>query len=181
LAFIESLVQKLTQRLAGEMSTRVFIESREVQQQQQQPVACILVNDDKTRSFWCWKVQSNPILLRILNHVDACLQEYDQPVYYDPPQFHVSIASFDGDLSSLIPFVDTFWKNRAKMDMTSTTITNGNDKQGQEQVEEEDTGNDDDDDDDDDSNTWDCRLIKVDRLVCTFGTTKTYTIPLARA
>ena len=176
LAFIDSFVQKLTRRLATERSTRALLV-----QQHGRPLECILVNDEKTRSFWCWKVQSNPVLLRILHHVDACLKEYGQPAYYHPPLFHISIASFDGDLSSLVPLAESRRQERAtKMDIT-TTAKDDPENKGEGDDDDDEQEEDSESDDDDSTNTLDSNLIKIDRLVCKFGTTKTYTIPLAGA
>jgi 2'-5' RNA ligase len=89
LAFIESFVQQLTERLRHERSTRLFIDTTGI----------LLVNDDKTRSFFGWKVRPNLILERMLRHVDQVLGNYNQPPYYDPPTFHISIASVSGNIS----------------------------------------------------------------------------------
>lgn len=51
------------------------------------------VNDERTRSFWAWPVQPTDDLLSTVKHVDEVLKRYDQPLYYDPPRFHISIAS----------------------------------------------------------------------------------------
>jgi 2'-5' RNA ligase len=88
LTFVDSFVQQLTKRLNQERSTRLYINKR----------AGVLVNDEKTRSFWGWKIQPNNILKRMVQHVDDVLKNYSQPPYYDPPIFHVSLASFAGNL-----------------------------------------------------------------------------------
>ncbi|CAB9519974.1 U6 snRNA phosphodiesterase [Seminavis robusta] len=61
----------------------------------------VLVNDDRTRSFWTLPIHANPTLRAIVEEVDAVLQNYNQPAYYNPPVFHVSVASVVGDLEAL--------------------------------------------------------------------------------
>jgi 2'-5' RNA ligase len=89
LTFLDSFVQQLTKRLKEEHSTRLYIHKSSGE---------VLVNDEKTRSFWGWKIQPNNILKRLVQHVDDVLKNYNQPPYYDPPIFHVSLASFAGNL-----------------------------------------------------------------------------------
>ena len=57
----------------------------------------LLHNDDRTRSFAVVATtapSSGAALREIVRHVDSCLALYRQPPYYDPPVFHVSLASF---------------------------------------------------------------------------------------
>jgi len=143
LGCIDSFVDKLTLRLATERATRLFVNRR----------GSILVNEEKTRSFWCWTVQPNASLLRILQHVDAMLKDYGKPLYYNPPTFHISLASFAGNLDSL----------HTEQDDANAIC-------------DENESNDDDDDDDDEEE--EPRFMTVDKLVCTFGTTQSYTIAL---
>jgi hypothetical protein len=56
----------------------------------------LLTNDEDTQSFWCWKVLADPTLLKIVGHIDSTLAKHQQQPYYQPPDFHVSIASFPG-------------------------------------------------------------------------------------
>lgn len=142
LAFIDSFVDKLAERIIkSERATRLFVDRRKAQ---------ILVNDDKTRSFLIWKVQANGSLLRIVKHVDSVLADYDKPLYYDPPIFHISICSFAGNLQDL--------------DLTRIDPDDGH---SHSSSSEESNG-----DEEEPS------FLVVDKLVCRFGTTKSYTIPL---
>jgi hypothetical protein len=56
----------------------------------------VLCNDEKTRSFLTWPVDANPFLLTLVRHTNDVLSLYGEPPYYDPPLFHVSIASIPG-------------------------------------------------------------------------------------
>ena len=58
----------------------------------------VLLNEEKSRSFWCWKVYPNATLLRLVGHVDSVLKSYNQPLYYRPAHFHVSTASYPGNI-----------------------------------------------------------------------------------
>ena len=92
LSSLESFVTKLQQRLQHLPATTLRVH----------PTAeRILVNDDRTRSFWTWPVDANPTLMAILEEIDAVLQAYKQPTYYDPPLFHISLASVVGDLEAI--------------------------------------------------------------------------------
>jgi hypothetical protein len=141
LAFIDSFVNKLAQRIKIERSTKLFVDHRE-------HGGTILVNEEKTRSFLSWKVKANTSLLRIVKHVDSILAEYGMPLYYDPPIFHISLASFAGNLEDL--------KNIDPAEDHSSSSENGSSSDDEEP----------------------CFLV-VDHVVCRFGTTKSYTIPLA--
>mmetsp|Transcript_10999 Transcript_10999/g.16067 ORF Transcript_10999/g.16067 Transcript_10999/m.16067 type:complete len:299 (+) Transcript_10999:80-976(+) len=59
----------------------------------------ILVNDERTRTFWCWHVDTTPPLLHLIESIDHIMSEYRQPTYYDPPSFHVSVASVAGNMA----------------------------------------------------------------------------------
>jgi hypothetical protein len=61
----------------------------------------VLVNEEKTRSFFAWSVVSNHILRELVKVVDEVMDLYRLSHYYDPPTFHVSVASFPGDLSMI--------------------------------------------------------------------------------
>jgi hypothetical protein len=52
-----------------------------------------LINEDGTRTFWALPVQATDDLLSTVRIVDDVLRQYGQPTYYDPPLFHVSVAS----------------------------------------------------------------------------------------
>lgn len=56
----------------------------------------ILSNDEGTRTFFGWKLADNEYLKHIVCQIDSVMLKYQQPVYYSPPVFHVSIASVRG-------------------------------------------------------------------------------------
>jgi hypothetical protein len=119
LGCIDSFVQQLTTRLTHERSTRCFVDRSMCSSG-----GDVLVNDEKTRSFWGWRVvQPNATLTRLVRHVDAVLKSYNQPSYYDPPIFHISLASFPGNVCDL--------------------------EEDEEEEDEEDSSDDDDDDESD--------------------------------
>lgn len=142
IASIEPFVSRLSQRLKGIYRTRLFVEST---------MGSLLVNDDKTRSFWGWKVQPNETLRYLVRCVDEVLDCYNQPPYYDPPIFHISLASYAGNL-----------QNIDECESSSDGSSN------------------DDDDGDNDDNLEQMTLdsIPVHEIHCKFGTTKNYIIPL---
>lgn len=53
----------------------------------------ILTNDEETRSFLVWRSLANE-LLEGVRMCDELLSRYQQPQYYEDPEFHVSLASF---------------------------------------------------------------------------------------
>lgn len=94
LSSVESFVEKLQQRLQ-------YIPTI--------PALCVypmaervLVNDEGTRSFWTWPLgsastqQQHPTLMAIMEEINSVLRSYNQPPYYDPPIFHISLASVSG-------------------------------------------------------------------------------------
>jgi hypothetical protein len=130
---IESFMKQLATRVSAERSTRLLVDTTGV----------VLVNDEKTRSFYGWRVCPNLTIHRMLRHVNEVLKNYNQPSYYEPPIFHISLASVTGDISKL-------WAESEGMD----------------------------DDDDDQNRTT---FASVQKICCTFGTTKKYTIDLLPA
>jgi hypothetical protein len=95
---IESFRKRLLVLLQHHLSTNLHLDM-------DHPI--LLTNDENTRTFWCWKVLANPTLLKIVEQIDSTLEKYNQPPYYQPPVFHISIASFpekvnidNADLSS---------------------------------------------------------------------------------
>jgi hypothetical protein len=151
----------------------------------------ILINDERTRSFWCWNVSSstgvssnsssNDVLVRLVGLVDTVLKRYKQPTYYQPPTFHISIASFAGDLTKDVvePSLadklsdDDIGSGCGSLSKTSPARTHLGESKKSLSKEEDDDVNDSDDDDDDDS-----IIVVVDRIICSFGTTKEFVIPL---
>lgn len=92
LPFLDSFVSKLTRLMSTERTKRVSIDFS---------APFILVNNEKTRSFWCSRVQPDSALQSLVSHVDTILKDYNQPKYYHPAIFHVSLASFAFDLTEL--------------------------------------------------------------------------------
>jgi len=92
LSSIDSFVAQLQRRLQYLPTTTLRVHHHQEK---------ILVNDEHTRSFWTWPIDSNGMLMAILREINAVLKLYRQPVYYDPPLFHASLASVADDLSSL--------------------------------------------------------------------------------
>jgi len=66
--------------------------------------ARVLVNDSGTRSFWVWPMDTTTAtttstqLLAMVQEINAVLGMYNQPPYYDPPIFHISLASVVGNV-----------------------------------------------------------------------------------
>ncbi|CAJ1961623.1 unnamed protein product [Cylindrotheca closterium] len=139
---LESFVQQLKRRLEKERPTKLFVDTS----------GNILVNDERTRSFWGWTVQPNTCLRRIISHVDSVLQQYNQPSYYENPIFHISLASSTEDVAHLNKSTTEDLKH-SDSDSTETS------------------------DDGDDFYTND-NTVAVDRILCKFGNKKTYEIVL---
>lgn len=142
LSSIESFVRSLKKSLMHEHSTKLLVTGE-----------TLLVNDERTRSFWCWKLTENPSITRILKHVDKVLTDYKQDPYYEAPEFHVSLASLAGNVQDLFP------SQRHANEADRVASADSAD-------EEEDA----------DSNVP--LILSVDHVYCTFGTTKTYRIDL---
>lgn len=52
-----------------------------------------LTNDEKTRSFVTLEVGNGyNELMACLKHIDQVMKQYHQPIFYNPPRFHTSIA-----------------------------------------------------------------------------------------
>lgn len=85
-ANIESLVDQLRDRLSHHAAFGVRVTSR----------ATLLSNDDQTRSFWCLHVPTTRALTGVVAEIDAVLERYGLPKYYEPAEFHVSVASIPG-------------------------------------------------------------------------------------
>lgn len=151
----------------------------------------VLLNDEKTRSFLCWKVRPNATLRRIVAHVDNLMKSYNQPVYYEPAKFHISIASFPGNIAeslaaysseanATIPCSETdnradqvaflMYNNRNGIESSITTRTKKDTGCSCKDIEEE--------DDSLSSSPDDCFIVPVHKIQCTMGTTKEYDLPL---
>lgn len=140
---VEPFAQKLTERLSKVRSTRLYIDRR----------GEMLVNDEKTRTFWGWKVQSNSVLRSIVSHVDDILRQYNQPPYYENPAFHISLCSFAG-------FVHPFHHHLEVDDESS--IDSAEDEKERDDPDYEDEKD----------------YVVVDRVHCKFGNLRTFQIRL---
>ena len=149
----------------------------------------LLLNESKTRSFLCWKVHPNVTLRRIVGHIDTVMKRYNQPVFYDSAMFHISIASFPGNV---------FEKLDADKKANNTNVHNigpcENEGVGQshtmpsnQNVDVHSTSNKTfegckcaHDEDDISSSTFDERFfIPFTELVCTIGTIRKFVLPLS--
>jgi hypothetical protein len=204
-ASIDSFIQKLTERLQLCPVTTVRIlasnnykykdgddddDDKSSKSNKQKQQSNILVNDDQTRSFWTWPVlhqqQSNAALLQIVQAVNAVLKIYNQPVYYDPPHFHVSLASFVSSASASTQSSTTNTSATAATDMHQDLP-----KRMQQLATRTSRSNDDDNVDDKEtvanttttasSTSIFCFPCTIPEIQCTFGTTKSYTIPLLQS
>jgi hypothetical protein len=129
-------------------------------------------------------VVPNAALLQIVQSVNAVLQSYNQQVYYDPPHFHVSLASFVATGSTATTATHTTATSDAL-----TSVHQDLPKRMQQLATQTSRSNDDDVDDADDdkemvatptsSTSTFCFPLTIPEIQCTFGTTKSYTIPLA--
>jgi hypothetical protein len=178
-ASIDSFVEKLTERLQlCPVTTIRILASNNYNSSANKFSSNILVNDDQTRSFWTWPVAQNAALLQIVQSVNAVLQSYNQPVYYDPPHFHVSLASF----------VATTTATTTTTSNALTSVHQDLPKRVQELATQTSRSNDNDVDDVDDdkeiattttsTTSAFCFPWTISEIQCTFGTTKSYMIPL---
>jgi hypothetical protein len=120
----------------------------------------ILVNDDRTRSFLTWPVQTTrPVLFleTLVEHVNAVLTRYQQPTYYDPPLFHVSLASIPG-VVVLDSTATTTTTNRLNDPKMRTGISSDGSSPRQR--------------------TTILHHFYVKEIHCTFGSTHSFSIPL---
>jgi hypothetical protein len=106
-------MKQLATRVSAERSTRLLVDTTGV----------LLVNDEKTRSFYGWRVCPNPSIHRMLRHVDEVLKNYNQPSYYDPPIFHISLASVTGDISKLWAELEDMDEDEGEDETTFTSVS----------------------------------------------------------
>ncbi len=168
-AQIESFVRQLSNLVGQEHATSLSIDCPSASELRSlwkngRIDQTILLNDEKTRSFFCWEVRPNVTLQRIVAHIDTVMKSYKQPVYYQPAKFHISIASFPGNLLQQLDSVN----NDAASVRKETPM--GSD------VPEEDE--DDDSSSSSESTSSESCFVPVRELLCTMGTTKEYLIPL---
>ena len=179
IAQIESFVHKLSDLIRLEPATTIYLDTKQAQ---------VLTNDDQSRTFWAWKVHSNPVLLRWIQHVDSVLEAYDQPTYYVPPLFHVSIASFPTTTTIktndkavggvLFAAGNANTDEEDDKDDRKTMESIGKKEDGSSMNGHEDDACSDSDSDNDSRGTF---TIRVDHILCSFGTTKEYKILLKQA
>lgn len=137
---LEPFVRHLKKRLEKERPTKLYVNTS----------GNILVNDERTRSFWGWNVQANTGLRRILSHIDSVLQQYNQPPYYENPIFHISLASIAENVGHL---------NNSNIEMPDQSESDSTHTSDDECYANDNT-------------------IVVDRVVCKFGNKKTFEIML---
>mmetsp|Transcript_5835 Transcript_5835/g.9693 ORF Transcript_5835/g.9693 Transcript_5835/m.9693 type:complete len:233 (-) Transcript_5835:43-741(-) len=87
LASVDSFMRELRASLSHERALAIQIDKE-----------IILSNDEGTRSFFGWKLDSNPALARLVRELDAIMVKYNQKPYYDPPVFHISLASIQDEI-----------------------------------------------------------------------------------
>ena len=124
----------------------------------------VLLNDEKTRSFFCWEVRPNVTLRRIVAHIDTVMKSYKQPIYYQPAKFHISIASFPGNLLEELNILN----NDATSILNETPM--GRDVPKEDVCDDSSTSS--------ESTSCESYIVPVPELRCTMGTTKEYAIPL---
>jgi hypothetical protein len=180
---IDTFARRLADLVRQEHYMNLFVDIDEI----------VLMNDEKTRSFWCWNVYPNATLRRLLAHVDTVLKLYNQPIYYQPARFHVSVASFPGNiLEKLAPDNNSDdddddvldkdrkhcqntnknnYSSRSINTTTTTPTTTTNDSCVDKGNDEESSAS---------SSSFDDESIvaPVHELLCTFGTTKKFIIKL---
>lgn len=170
-ASIDSFVDQLTARLQLCPVTTIRILSGN-----NNDSSNILVNEDCSRSFWTWPIQHTVELLQMVQAVNVVLQSYHQPVYYDPPHFHLSLASFVADTG-------TAGSTNTDTD-TVASLHQDLPKRMRQLATQTSRSNDEDDNDKGmDATTSSASTFyfpwTISEIQCTFGTTKSYTIPLA--
>lgn len=80
--WIQPIVDALKGKIASFYNFTIFLGSLEV-----------YTNQEKTRTFLSLKVhKGTEQLKKIVAEVDGCLKEYDLPLFYDDPSFHMSLA-----------------------------------------------------------------------------------------
>lgn len=150
---IESFVHSLQQQLSLERSTKLVVKGEK-----------LLINDNGTRSFWCWSLASNLFIQRITDCVDGVLRDYNQKTYYESPEFHVSLASLPGNVEEIL-------KRHAATKEARQGAAEGNDSRSgcSDEYKDEDGG---------DESNYGPIIISVDHINVAFGTTKSFRIDL---
>jgi hypothetical protein len=192
---IEPFVRQLTNLVRQEHPTSLRVESMSASELRSiwetgSINEIVLLNEEKTRSFLCWKVHPNVTLQRIVAHVDNVMKNYNQPVYYEPATFHISIASFPGNIFEKLDADDDDVANNNiryfgthndddqfnfqvpnKSAYGSSVITRPLQSGGcaHEEIEEDSSSS---------SSLDEIFLVPVHELKCTVGTTKEFAIAL---
>ena len=143
---LEPFVETLTKLVSMEEWTSLFVDSQN---------EVLLRNEEGTRTFWCWNVQPNASLRRLVANVDNVLAQYNQPSYYEKPKFHISLASFPGSVQD---FEQSEEDNSSSSDKSSDGSSDGDDDEKEGHLDH----------------------IVVDQIHCKFGTNKTFAIKLRR-
>jgi hypothetical protein len=77
----------------------------------------------QTKGFICLLIREEEVdlipILRLIEHVDTALREFQQPSYHKPPIIHISIALFE-------PSSQFFVSNKDRIPMVSTSASDGN-------------------------------------------------------
>jgi len=202
---IETFVRNLTNLVQQEHPTNLIVECTSVSKLKSMldnPSVhdTVLLNEDKTRSFLCWKVHPNSTLQRIVGHIDSVMKSYNQPVYYEPAKFHISIASLTGNIIEKLDtnadvddsiarnyngdqddknsqFLAPIENDDKSSIATNTMKTDGCEEEATQEVDLLSTSS-------TDSSTVspvnESFLVPVHELLCTFGTTKEFVIPLRK-
>ncbi len=187
-AQIEPFVRQLTNLVQHEHSTKLHMDSTSASELRSMCDSgsideIILLNEEKSRSFLCWKVQPSVTLRRLVTHVDHVMKSYKQPVFYKPAKFHVSIASFPGNLRDMLTSDFTYFGNvkEAGASEVATTaqhtstasILNGSEEDDAEEEIEEDSSS-----SSSESTSAISFRVPINQLKCTVGTTREFAIPL---
>jgi hypothetical protein len=148
----------------------------------------LLTNDDATRSFIAWKVheedhdemaaggaggggEAQQRLERLTNCCNRVLCSYQQPVFYDQPQFHISWASFVPAIPpDTIRQTMLLMKNKRRRRRRRSIDATVEDCCSSADINEHD-----DDDDDEEEHSID---VTITHLCVKFGTVKLFEIPL---
>ena len=136
------------------------------------PPLLLLHNDERTRSFLVWPVLQPSPLVQLVRRIDTCLALYKLPPYYDPPIFHVSLASFVPAISDEI--CQRVWhNNRTSCIKNINKHTSTDNPERQEESCSSSSCSENEEEDDNGCGPW-----MVSNVHVTFGTTKHYTISL---
>ena len=154
----------------------------------------VLLNEEKTRSFFCWSVRPTATLGRIVSHIDAVLKRYNQPVYYEPARFHISFASFPGNIIETLNKSEVVCSHSSGSDddcsadhdlrhnQSSTNCSLDFSSVAASTSKNETKRNEDDVDDSSSSSSSSSVekrfVLPVHELRCTLGTTKEFAMPL---